>query len=131
MTLVYKILGRADWELACAKGRYDGSDDDRRDQFIHFSAHDQVAETAMKYFAGARDHVVVAVPVDRLAPHLKWESSRGGALFPHLYSALDTACATHVVPLEWTAAGRVHWVDTDSADADAEGPSKTPTDVSQ
>ncbi len=62
---------------------------DLRDGFIHFSTAEQAVETAAKHFAGQRDLVLLAVEADALGDALKWEPSRGGALFPHLYAPLD------------------------------------------
>ena len=89
MTLIYKILSRAEWERALADGWFLGSEVDAADGFIHFSTAAQVVETARRYFAGQRDLVVFSVDADGLGDSLKWEPSRGGALFPHRYSPLD------------------------------------------
>jgi uncharacterized protein (DUF952 family) len=86
--LIYKILSAADWEAAQAAGRFDGSADDRRDGFIHFSDGGQVIATAAKYFAGQSGLVLLTVDPGRLAD-LRWERSRDDALFPHLYGALE------------------------------------------
>jgi uncharacterized protein (DUF952 family) len=86
--LVYKICGRAEWDAAVARGEYTGSADDARDGFIHFSTAEQVAETAAKYFARRSDLVLLEVDAAQLGSALRFESSRGGALFPHLYGAL-------------------------------------------
>ena len=99
MSLIYKILPRAEWEAACAKGLLEGSAVDLEDGFIHFSAADQWAETLVKHFGGQTDLVIVAVEADLLGPDLKWEVSRGGALFPHLYGAMPTALAVTVTPV--------------------------------
>ena len=96
MSLIYKILPRAEWEAACAAGAFTGSGVDLKDGFIHFSAADQWRETLEKHFAGQTDLVLVAVEADALGPALKWEVSRGGALFPHLYGPLPTALAASV-----------------------------------
>ena len=93
MTLIYKILPRAEWEAACAAGAFQGSGIDLKDGFIHFSSEDQWRETLEKHFAGQTDLVLVAVEAERLGDELKWEVSRGGALFPHLYGPLPTALA--------------------------------------
>ena len=90
MSRIYKILQRVDWEAAQAERRYDGSVVDRQDGFIHFSTAEQAQETAQRHFAGEDDLVVLAVEAQDLGPALKWEPSRGGALFPHLYAHLDT-----------------------------------------
>jgi uncharacterized protein (DUF952 family) len=86
---IYKILPRGDWDAARAAGRYDGSELDRADGFIHFSTADQAGETARRHFAGQADLVVLEVEADDLGQALRWEPSRGGALFPHLYGALQ------------------------------------------
>ncbi len=96
---VYKIMTREDWQAALAAGVYTGSADDRRDGFIHFSAADQVAGTAAKYFANMPDLVLIAFDADALGGALKWEPSRGGALFPHLYGPLDPKLALSELPL--------------------------------
>lgn len=88
MTLIYKILSRAEWRAAQAAGRFDGSAVDVADGFIHLSGADQAQETAAKWFAGQADLVLLGVEADALGEALKWEASRGGALFPHLYRPL-------------------------------------------
>ena len=99
MSLIYKICSRAEWEIACADGRYQGSAVDHADGFIHMSAADQVRETARRWFAGRDDLVLVAVDPERLDPPPVWEASRGGALFPHLYAPLPLAAVVSVQPL--------------------------------
>lgn len=86
--LIYKICSRVEWDAALAAGEYNGSADDARDGFIHFSTAEQVAATAAKYFAGRTDLVLVEVDATRIGPLLRFEPSRGGALFPHLYGVL-------------------------------------------
>lgn len=98
-TIVYKILSDADWRAAKRIGRYTGSADDVRDGFIHLSAADQLAGTAAKYFKGQVGLVLVAIDAARLGAALRWEPSRGGALFPHLYEPLDPAAAIKVEPM--------------------------------
>lgn len=85
---IYKILPRAEWTAAVAASRFEGSAVDHQDGYIHFSTAAQSAETARKYFLGQRDLVVLEVEGDTLGEALKWEPSRGGDLFPHLYAAL-------------------------------------------
>jgi uncharacterized protein (DUF952 family) len=85
---IYKICERAQWRAAEAAGQFRGSAVDERDGFIHFSTASQVAETASKHFAKAPDLMLVAVDSAALGAELKWERSRGGDLFPHLYAAL-------------------------------------------
>lgn len=81
--VVYKLLRPAEWAAFQADGAFAGSADDLRDGFIHLSAADQVAGTRAKWFAG--DAVVL---LEVRAEDLRWEPSRGGALFPHLYRPL-------------------------------------------
>jgi uncharacterized protein (DUF952 family) len=88
-SIVYKIVPAPLWHASEAAGVFAGSPVDLRDGFIHFSTGGQVRETAARHFAGVEDLLLVAVPVDRLA--IRWEPSRGGALFPHLYGPLPTA----------------------------------------
>jgi uncharacterized protein (DUF952 family) len=87
---IYKILPREDWEAALEARRYDGSALDRQDGFIHFSTAQQAPETARRHFHGMDDLVVLEVEAEDLGPALRWEPSRGGDLFPHLYAHLDT-----------------------------------------
>lgn len=88
MTLIYKILSRAEWAAAKAAGRFEGSAVDHQDGFIHLSAADQAQETAARYFKDQADLVLLGIEAESLGEALKWESSRGGALFPHLYRPL-------------------------------------------
>jgi uncharacterized protein (DUF952 family) len=93
---IYKILPRAEWAAAQAAGRFEGSAVDRADGFIHFSTAAQAPETARRHFAGQADLVVLAVEGDDLGPALRWEPSRGGDLFPHLYGPLEAAAVRAV-----------------------------------
>jgi uncharacterized protein (DUF952 family) len=86
--LIYKILRPLEWTQAQADGVYSGSPDDLRDGFIHFSTAEQVKGTLERHFAGERDLVVLEIDSAVLGDELKWEASRGGALFPHLYGEL-------------------------------------------
>jgi uncharacterized protein (DUF952 family) len=99
MTLLYKIVPAALWRAAEAAGRFEGAPVDLADGFIHFSAADQVRETAARHFAGQDDLLLVAVEAEALGPALRWETSRGGALFPHLYGPLALRVVASVVPL--------------------------------
>ncbi len=98
-TIIYKICPDALWHEAGKTGRFDGAPVDLADGFIHFSAAGQVRETAAKHFAGQSDLLLVAVEAERLGAALKWEVSRGGALFPHLYAPLDPSEVLWVKPL--------------------------------
>ncbi|HLJ64774.1 MAG TPA: DUF952 domain-containing protein [Stellaceae bacterium] len=77
-----------EWQAALARGRYDGSSQDRADGFIHFSTASQLPQSAAKHRAGQGGLIVIAVVAETLGAALKWEESRNGALFPHLYGAL-------------------------------------------
>ncbi len=101
MGTIYHICRREEWEAACAAGCYLGSSQDKADGFIHFSSPDQVKTSAAKHRAGQAGLVLLAVDVARLGAALKWEPSRGGALFPHLYGPLPVAAVTtvHDLPL--------------------------------
>ncbi|HLI12342.1 MAG TPA: DUF952 domain-containing protein [Alphaproteobacteria bacterium] len=104
--IIYHVCRRADWEAARAAGRYEGSADDRRDGFIHFSTVGQLVESVAKHRAGQPDLVLLAVDRAALGPALKWEPSRGGALFPHLYGPLPVAAVRAIHPLPLGPDGR-------------------------
>jgi uncharacterized protein (DUF952 family) len=106
MPTLYKICPAPLWRDAECDGTFRGSPVDLRDGFIHFSTAAQVAETAARHFAGASDLVLVRVDAGRLGDRVKWEPSRGGALFPHLYGALDLTAVTWVAPLPLGPDGR-------------------------
>jgi uncharacterized protein (DUF952 family) len=88
MTKIYKIVDASSWRLAILKGEFTGAVIDLQDGFIHFSAANQVAETLAKYFLGHADLMLIEVDANLLGDALKWERSRGGDLFPHLYGSL-------------------------------------------
>lgn len=107
---IYHICRREEWASAQAAGSYAGSSQDRTDGFVHFSAADQVVTSAAKHRAGQSDLILVAVDVAALAsapgPVLRWEASRGGALFPHLYGQLPMSAVRWTKPLPLGADGR-------------------------
>ena len=105
MSHLYKILPRAEWIAAQDAGRFDGSEVDRRDGYIHLSTAAQAADTARLHFAGLQGLVLLKLRADELGDALRWEPSRGGALFPHLYGALDPAQVRAASPLELNAQG--------------------------
>ncbi|MGY0003739.1 DUF952 domain-containing protein [Micromonospora sp. I033] len=107
--MIYKILTNGEWEQAQAAGRFTGTAMDRQDGYVHLSAADQVVETARRVFAGVTGLTVLAVDEARLGDALRWEVSRGGALFPHLYAALpvDAVVAAHPLPADRPAADAV------------------------
>lgn len=89
--LIFKIFRRAEWNALVAAGETRGAPVDLADGYIHFSTAAQVVETAARHFATESDLVLVAVDTDRLGDALRWEPSRGGALFPHLFRPLRMA----------------------------------------
>lgn len=103
---IFHICREDEWLAAQAEGVYRGSSQDAADGFIHFSAADQVVASAAKHRAGQSGLVLLTVDADRLGPALKWEPSRGGALFPHLYGTLPTAAVLRVDPLPLGPDGR-------------------------
>jgi uncharacterized protein (DUF952 family) len=92
-SLLFKICALADWSSSVAKGTYQGSADDRRDGFIHLSAAHQLPRTLEAHFAHETGLVLVALDAAALGPGLKWEPSRSGELFPHLYGPLQASTA--------------------------------------
>ena len=106
VTTIYKICERAAWREAENAGLYRGSVVDERDGFIHFSTAAQVAETAAKHFAGQTGLMLIAVDGGALGSALKWEVSRGGALFPHLYGVLPMTAVRWARPLPDEVGGR-------------------------
>ncbi len=103
--IIYKICPETLWRAAEKAGRFDGAPIDLADGYIHFSTAGQARETAAKHFAGQSDLLLVAVDAGALGDALKWEVSRGGALFPHLYAPLDLATVLWVKPLPLGADG--------------------------
>jgi uncharacterized protein (DUF952 family) len=106
VTTIYKICGQAAWEEAQTAGEFGGSPADRSDGFIHFSTAAQLPGTAAKHFAGLPDLMLVAVDGATLGPALRWEPSRGGELFPHLYAALPLSAVLWACPLADEVGGR-------------------------
>lgn len=96
---IYKILRAPEWEALHAEGRTQGAPIDLRDGFVHLSTAAQVEETAARHFAGEEGLVLLAVDEGRLGEALRWEPSRGGALFPHLYRELRTGDVLWSAPL--------------------------------
>ena len=97
---VYKIAPETVWREAQAKGEYLGSGHDQRDGFIHFSLRDQLEGTLAKHYQGQRHLLLIEFRAADLGSQLKYEPSRGGQLFPHLYGLLDPALAVAEWALE-------------------------------
>ncbi|MFJ5368543.1 DUF952 domain-containing protein [Bosea sp. CER48] len=105
MPLIYKICPAPLWRDAEQNGRFEGAPIDLSDGYIHFSTATQLAETAARHFAGQTDLLLVAVDDSRFDRALRYEPSRGGALFPHLYATLDPKAVRWVAPLPLKADG--------------------------
>jgi len=96
---IYKIATRSQWDEAEAHGVFKGAPIDLTDGYIHFSTAAQARETADKHFSSQRDLLLVSVDAQQLGAGLKYEPSRGGALFPHLYGHLHLSAVEAVNPL--------------------------------
>ncbi len=97
--MIYKLLRAAEWSVAVTEGSYPGSAVDRRDGFVHLSAAGQVVQTAAIHFSGQAGLVLLTVDPDLLGGELRWEISRGGARFPHLYGDLPVTAVVAADPL--------------------------------
>jgi uncharacterized protein (DUF952 family) len=106
VTLIYKIVASDEWRPAETAGTFAGAAVDRADGYIHFSTVAQAPETAARWFAGQRDLTLVAVDAEAVGPDLRWEPSRGGALFPHLYAPLRMSAVRWSRPLPLGPDGR-------------------------
>jgi uncharacterized protein (DUF952 family) len=104
--LVFKIVATDEWRAAEAAGAVRGAAIDRCDGYIHFSTAEQAPETAAKWFAGRDDLTLVAVDATALGADLRWELSRGGAQFPHLYAPLSMSAVVWSRPLPLGPKGR-------------------------
>lgn len=106
MPTIYKICSAALWDEARRLGIFTGAPVDLADGYIHFSTAEQLRETAARHFAGQSDLMLLWIESETLGDKLQWEPSRGGALFPHLYDALDVGYVTRAEPLPLGADGR-------------------------
>jgi uncharacterized protein (DUF952 family) len=104
--LIYHMCRHDEWLAAVAIGAHPGSSQDVADGFIHFSTAAQIVESAARHRAGQSGLVLLAVDPTMLGDALKWEASRGGALFPHLYGALPVASVAWTADLPLAADGR-------------------------
>ncbi len=105
MSKVYKIAARADWDAAVRAGVFEGAAIDLRDGYIHLSTAAQAQETARLHFAGQAGLVLLRLDAAALGAALKWEPSRGGALFPHLYGPLACELVEAVTEIALDADG--------------------------
>jgi uncharacterized protein (DUF952 family) len=106
MTTIYKICEARQWADAERNRQFMGSAVDFADGYIHFSTAAQVAATAARHFAGMSNLVLVAVQAEHLGAALRWEASRDGALFPHLYDVLPLSAVLWMKPLRLDDDGR-------------------------
>ncbi len=104
--IIYHMCRADEWERALSSGSYPGSSQDAADGFIHFSTASQVVESAAKHRAGQDGLVLLTVDGDALSEALRWEPSRGGQLFPHLYAALPVPAVLRADPLPLGPDGR-------------------------
>ncbi|MFE2865447.1 DUF952 domain-containing protein [Embleya sp. NPDC059259] len=100
---VYKLVGTDEWAAAMRRGEFEGAGIDLVDGYVHLSTGAQVAETARRHFAGRDALTLVAVDPGALGPTLRWEPSRGGDLFPHVYGTVEAAAVRWAEPLELPA----------------------------
>jgi len=105
MSVIYHLARDAGWRDAERAGTYNGTAEDRADGFLHFSTAEQVAESAARHRKGETGLILVAADTDLLGDSLRWEPSRGGALFPHLYGALPMSSVLWSKPLPLGADG--------------------------
>src|SRR5687767_13089209 len=111
-TFVFKILRSAEWQAARERGVFPGSADDLRDGFIHLSTLEQLAGTLARHFAGEAGLVLLEIETDAVRSAIKWEPSRGGALFPHLYVDLPLIAVSRTFSIPMTESG-VHLLPSD------------------
>ncbi len=116
---IFRLLDATVWERALADGSFLGTEHDLRDGFIHFSTAEQLAETARRHYGGRSHLLLLWVSTRALGSQLRWEVSRGGALFPHLYGALPVSAVTRCDRLALGADGQ--HVFPDAAGATASG----------
>jgi uncharacterized protein (DUF952 family) len=109
--LIYHCCSAEDWRAAQGRGAYGGSSDDQRDGFIHFSTLTQVRTSTAKHRAGQAGLILLVVSADKLGQALKWEPSRGGQLFPHLYGSLPIATVIETIELPLGTDGKHQFPD--------------------
>ena len=105
VSTIYKICPASAWREAERQGADRGSADDARDGFIHFSTAGQLEGTLQKHYARQSGLFLIAIDAEQLGDALRWEPSRGGDLFPHLYGELDMGAVTAVMELRLRSDG--------------------------
>lgn len=106
-TIAYKVLTADQWAAFQAAGDFTGAPIDVKDGYIHLSTASQLTETVDKHFVGQTGLWVAAVDLTKLGDAVKWEPSRGGQLFPHIYGTLPMAAVTVAAALTRNATGAV------------------------
>ena len=114
VSTIFKLVDEASWPAAVVAGRFEGSAVDLQDGYIHFSTAAQVRETAARHFARHPGLLLVTVDAAALGAALRWEPSRGGALFPHLYGPLSLDAVRAITPLPLDDTGRHLFPNLDS-----------------
>lgn len=107
MSVAYKVLTGEQWATFVAAGSFAGAPVDLADGYVHLSTAEQLTDTVDKHFAGQSGLWVAAIDLDLLADRVKWEPSRGGALFPHVYAVLPMDAVLAAIPLERDENGAV------------------------
>ncbi len=105
--IIYKVFRANEWADLQSNGQTDGAPIDIADGYIHFSTAEQVEETVQKHFAGEDDLTLLGIDTDSMVPDLRWELSRGGALFPHLYRTLHLSDVVWDKPLPLGKTGHI------------------------
>ena len=105
-TVIFHVCRKKDWEVAKVTGFYSGAAEGNKDNFIHFSESKEVLESVEKYFSGCSDLILLTVRTELLGPSLKWERSRGGKCFPHLYSSLPLEAVVEVQNINLDSRGK-------------------------
>jgi uncharacterized protein (DUF952 family) len=106
-TIAYKVLTSEQLGILERDGRFEGAPVDMEDGFIHLSTAEQLTGTIEKHFAGQDDLEIVAIDLEALGEVVKWEASRGGALFPHIYGPLTLDVVLDYGPLEYREDGTI------------------------
>jgi uncharacterized protein (DUF952 family) len=114
MHVIYKICSALLWQEAKKAGSFAGAPIDIQDGYLHFSTAEQVRETAARHFAGQSNLLLIAIDADSLGEALRYEPSRGGDLFPHLYAHLPLSAVRWVKPLPLGVDGQHVFPDLDS-----------------
>lgn len=106
-TRAYKVLTGPQLAELQVRGQFAGAPIDLADGYIHLSTEGQLAETLLKHFTGQDDLWIATIDLTRLHDDLRWEPSRGGQLFPHIYAALPLSAVLAHGPVQWLEGGHV------------------------